>query len=200
MIWVLPIAGLFFLVLSVRKKRTLEIVGWGVACLFFGLVAISVTHAESVTAPTASPKSAAKIPSIRRNHRNARKSTVELAEIKNPCIYANGRINQGWTDYNASAYKAAYADAVKGLAVNKNCESDRIATFNKGFLLSVKGVAEHYLPQGDARTDLNQAEMLLEQCQTTPGIYGTHLGAECETQEENDIKATTNWEMEQYEQ
>ncbi|MGA8534660.1 MAG: hypothetical protein WB615_11170 [Candidatus Tumulicola sp.] len=120
---------------------------------------------------------------------------ANLPENKDPCSYANSRISQGWSDYNGSSYQVAFDDAEKGLAVNERCDQSDEKTLNEGFLLSVKGLSEHYLSSGDARTDLHQAETLLEECQNNPNYYGTHTGAVCETQQENDIKATTNWEV-----
>lgn len=120
---------------------------------------------------------------------------ANLPENKDPCGYANGRINQGWSDYNSASYQAAFDDAAKGLTVNERCDDSDEKTLNEGFLLSVKGFSEHYLSSGDARTDLHQAETLLEECQTNPHYYGTHTGAICETQQENDIKTTTNWDV-----
>lgn len=120
---------------------------------------------------------------------------ANLPENKDPCNYANGRVTQGWADFNGSAYQAAFDDAVKGITANEHCDDEDMHQVNEGFLLSVKGMSEHYLSSGDSRTDLNQAETVLEECQTNPHFYGTHTGAVCETQQENDIKATTNWEV-----
>lgn len=120
---------------------------------------------------------------------------ANLPENKAPCSYANGRISQGWTDFNGGAYQSAFDDAVKGLAVNERCDNDDTHQVHEGFLLSVKGMSEHYLSSGDSRTDLHQAETVLEECQTNPHFYATHTGAVCETQQENDIKATTNWDV-----
>jgi hypothetical protein len=61
----------------------------------------------------------------------------------------------------------------------------------------MKGLAEHHLSQGDSRTDLNQANTLLVECQTQPDLYGTKTGASCETQEQYNISAQTNWDMNQ---
>lgn len=120
---------------------------------------------------------------------------ANLPENRDPCAYANGRVEQGWTDFKASDYQSAYDNAVKGLATNDRCDDDDFHRLNEGFLLSVKGMSEHYLSSGDSRTDLNQAETVLEECQTNPKFYGTHTGAECQTQQENDISATTNWDV-----
>lgn len=94
------------------------------------------------------------------------------------------------------SHQAAYNAAVAGLAANENCDDEDAHLVNKAYLLSMKGLAEHYLSEGDSQTDLNQANALLVQCQTTPGLYGTHTGASCETQEQYNIHASTNWEIE----
>jgi Tfp pilus assembly protein PilV len=120
---------------------------------------------------------------------------ANLPENKAPCDYAGSRVSQGWADFKAGAYQSAFDNAVKGLAVNDRCDDDDAHLVNQGFLLSVKGMSEHYLSSGDARTDLNQAETVLEECQTNPRLYGTHTGATCETQQENDISATTDWDV-----
>ena len=114
----------------------------------------------------------------------------ELAKDSNASVKA----------YKAGDYQAAYTAATKGLQfIETSCEDEagnpHVQYVAKGMLLSFKGLAEHHLPQGDARTDLNQANSLLVECQTEPGIYGTHEAAVCESQEQNNISATTNWEM-----
>ena len=130
----------------------------------------------------------------RKNQQEAN-ARAKLPENKDPCTYANGRIKQGWSDFDGAAYQSAFDDAVKGLAANERCDQSDEQTLNEGFLLSVKGLSEHYLSSGDSRTDLHQAETQLEECQTNPHYYGTHTGAVCETQQENDIKSTTNWDV-----
>lgn len=129
-------------------------------------------------------------------HSGRRPEIANLPENKSPCDYASTRVTQGWEDFKGSAYRSAFDNAEKGLAANDRCDDDDQKQLNEGFLLSIKGMSEHYLSSGDSRTDLNQAETVLEQCQTNPRFYGTHTGAECETQQENDISATTNWEVE----
>ena len=93
------------------------------------------------------------------------------------------------------SHQASYDAAVSGLNYFEQCDSEE-AFVTQGYLLSVKAMAEHYLSSGDSRTDFNQANALLVKCQTTPGIYGTHRGAQCETQEHNNISTQMNWDME----
>jgi hypothetical protein len=78
------------------------------------------------------------------------------------------------------------------------CGNDDDNLLNKAYLMSFKALSEHYLSSGDSATDLNQANALLVECQTHPGFYGTHTGAQCETQENNNIRTQTNWEMQNY--
>jgi hypothetical protein len=113
-------------------------------------------------------------------------------------------------DYCADADKAerAAADApvgrrqyqisVAGLAANERCSNDINQLINKGYLLSFKAMSEHAIGVGDWRTDFNQANQLLVTCQTTPGLYGTKVAAQCETQEGYNIRASTQWEMDSY--
>ena len=63
------------------------------------------------------------------------------------------------------------------------------------YLVSFKATAGHSLGSGDWRTDFNQANALLVECQSTPGLYGTRVGARCETQEHSNISWETNWDM-----
>ena len=91
-----------------------------------------------------------------------------------------------------------YAAAVSGLAANARCDDEVDHLLNDGYLLSMKAMAEHHLSQGDWRTDFNQANQLLVQCQTKPGLYGTRIAAQCQTQEHYNISAETHWDMESY--
>lgn len=97
---------------------------------------------------------------------------------------------------SSSSHRTAYAAAVNGLAANEKCTDEDEHLIREGYLLSMKAFAEHYLSAGDSRTDFNQANVLLVECQTRPGLYGTRAGAGCETQEQYNIRAQTNWEME----
>lgn len=87
--------------------------------------------------------------------------------------------------------------AMAGLAANEKCEDETEHLLNEAYLLSMKAMAEHAVG-GDWRSDFNQANALLVQCQTTPGLYGTKTGAHCETQEGYNIRAATQWEMDSY--
>ena len=93
--------------------------------------------------------------------------------------------------------RTAYRASVAGLSANERCDNVTAQLIHKGYLLSMKAFAEHDLGVGDWETDMNEANALLVECQTTPGIYGTHTGAACETQESNNIHATTDWQMNQ---
>lgn len=100
-------------------------------------------------------------------------------------------------EFGTGAYQSAYDDAVQGLRDDDRCDDDTAATVLRGYLLSMKGLAEHRLSEGDSRTDLNEANMLLEKCQTDPSLYGTHIAAGCESQQQNNISATTDWDINQ---
>lgn len=111
------------------------------------------------------------------------------------CADATSDSNKAVAHEKAGDHSASYAAAVAGLAANERCDDDDEHIVNEGYLLSDKAFAEHYLPQGDWRTDFNQANALLVECQTRPALYGTHEGAGCETQENYNIRQTTDWEM-----
>lgn len=100
------------------------------------------------------------------------------------------------TSADSTSYRRAYDAAVSGLTANEKCADDTDRLINEGYLLSMKGMAEHHLAIGDWRTDFNQANQLLVECQTKPGLYGTHVAASCETQEHYNISAETNWDIE----
>jgi len=114
------------------------------------------------------------------------------------CINAMKYAQQGIADDNAGDYSGAYKNASHGLRINDGCEVQEFDHLNAGYLLGVRAIAEHHLPQGDSRTDINQAITLLAECQTQPDFYGGTIGARCETQEEALISNKTNWEMENY--
>lgn len=102
------------------------------------------------------------------------------------------------SDINSDAYQSAYKNANSGLTYAENCDDETDQLVDKAYLLTIRGFAEHDLTVGDSRTDLNQANTLLVECQTKPGLYGTKQGAECETQEQNNIRAQTNWDLDSY--
>lgn len=99
---------------------------------------------------------------------------------------------------NASGAQTTFDLAVSGLHYANLCTDHDLQVINQGYLLSFKAYAEHQLSSGDSATDMNQAITLLAECQALTGAYGTHVGAQCESQEENDIHTKTNWEMESY--
>lgn len=117
------------------------------------------------------------------------------AAAVNYCDRADTYERQAVADDTAGERRSAYNNAVSGLKANDQCTDESEHLVNEGYLLSLKGLAEHYLSEGDSRTDLNQANMLLVQCQTKPGLYGTSEGAGCETQEQNNIHAQTTWDI-----
>jgi len=89
----------------------------------------------------------------------------------------------------------AYDSTVSGLYYVTLCDDDDVNVQAKGLLMLTKAVSERKLSSGDSITDMNEALTLLEECQTRPGFYGTHVGAECETLQESAIKLKTQWEM-----
>ena len=129
----------------------------------------------------------------------------EVANLSAPssdtsCQTADQRERQAAGYLNKDEYQKTYDTVVSGLHYVSLCGDDDDNLLNKGYLLSFKALAEHHLSSGDSATDLNEADTLLVECQTHPGFYGTHIGAQCETQENNNIQTQTNWEMEQYQQ
>jgi hypothetical protein len=172
----------------------LKIIG-GMLAVFVVLCIVLV--AIAVNSPQATPRAAdAQTTSGSSNHRQASRPAKVIAS-HDYCDEALAHERTAASD--GISHQAAYNAAVAGLADNEHCSNDDQHLINEGYLLSMKGMAEHYLKDGDSQTDLNQANALLVECQTRPGIYGTHTGAACETQEMNNIKAPTNWEMESYE-
>jgi hypothetical protein len=128
---------------------------------------------------------------VRHAHRMTDAGTIDW------CSRANDMENESVKELNSGLYSSTYADSVKGLADNDQCSDDDEELVNHAYLLSMKGLSEHYLSHGDATTDLNQANTLLEECSTRPSFYGTHTGAQCETQMENNIRSKDDWEINQ---
>ncbi len=58
---------------------------------------------------------------------------ANLPESKDPCEYASGRVDQGWSDFKDASYQASFDDAVKGLAVDERCDNDDQHQLNEGF-------------------------------------------------------------------
>ncbi len=147
------------------------------------MIAVSIAYPPQPQAPTVSaqPDAAAAVP---------------VQPTADDCALALASENASVAALNRDDYQTAYHYAQKGLAQNLGCSDDNDRLVNHAYLLSMRGLAEHHLSVGDSRTDLNQANALLVQCETAPGLYGTHTGAQCETQEQNNIQTTTGWEME----
>jgi hypothetical protein len=121
----------------------------------------------------------------------------EGASTNSECNSAISHSNQAFKDFQTGDYSGGYKNATTAVHLADSC-SDTDMPSVKGFALSAKAFNEHHLSAGDSVTDINQATQLLADCQTQPGYYGTHLGALCETQEENDISTKTNWDMANY--
>jgi hypothetical protein len=113
------------------------------------------------------------------------------------CENAVSHSNQALKDLNAGDYSGGYKNASTAVRLSESCDNTDMPSV-KGFALSFKAFNEHHLSVGDSETDMNQAEQLLSDCQSQPGYYGTHAGALCDTQEENDIQTKTDWEMANY--
>lgn len=120
---------------------------------------------------------------------------ASAAPVPNYCGKATAYERQASSDLDSRDFRGAYHNSASGLSLNASCSDETDRLVNRAYLLSMKGLAEHYISVGDSRTDLNEANMLLVQCQTRPGLYGTHEGAECETQENNNIRSQSNWDL-----
>jgi hypothetical protein len=123
---------------------------------------------------------------------------VSVSSSDAACTAADQRERQAADYLNNHEYQKTYDTVVSGLHYVSICDNDDDNLENKAYLLSFKAFAEHYLSSGDSKTDMNEANALLVECQTHPGFYATHVGAQCETQENNNIQTETNWEMENY--
>jgi FtsZ-binding cell division protein ZapB len=122
-----------------------------------------------------------------------------------PCetaIQLTGRAVQTGASGN---FQGEYDSAVSGLHYVALCDRNpevhnvpesHVATM-KGWLLFAKAQAEHGLSSGDWQTDMNEAISVWAQCQTLPGVYGTHDAAQCQTFEETAISIKIKWEMNQ---
>lgn len=169
-------------------KGCLQIVG-GAVVLVVIVVACAGIFGNYASSSTSSATTRA---SVDRHDATAEATATPYVDY---CGKATSYERKAMSDVDASNYRAAYDLAKKGLSANANCANDDDQIVNEGYLLSAKGYAEHFLPEGDSRTDMNQANQLLVECQTRPGLYGTHVAAQCESQEQNNISATTDWEM-----
>ena len=114
------------------------------------------------------------------------------------CTMARQRTQEAAQYENAGEYQREFDASVSGLNYANACEDGDLKTRTKGFLLAAKAVAEHKLGSGDSETDLDEAIMLLEKCQTDPRFYGTDEGAQCESMEDTATRLKTSWEMEKY--
>ncbi len=112
-----------------------------------------------------------------------------------PCDTADALELKAVAAATANDWQLTYDTSMSGIHYNDECDSDNDKIVNAGFFLSFKANAEHELGSGDWQTDYNQANQLLVECQTTPGIYGTHLAGVCESQEQGNISRQTHWEM-----
>ena len=119
----------------------------------------------------------------------------EENRVAHACETANTLEREAARHINADEYQATYDSSMSGLHYNALCSDETDKLINKGYFMSFKAYAEHQLGNGDWRTDFNEANQLLVECQTTPGVYGTHTAALCETQEKNNISSETHWEM-----
>jgi len=136
--------------------------------------------------------------STRDSYSSAFHASRNNGSANDDCDNAVQHSNQAFTDFNAGDYSGGYKNADTAVRLADSCSGTDTPSV-KGFALSARAFNEHHLSYGDSTTDLNQAEQLLADCQTQPGYYGTHRGALCETQEENDISTKQNWDMAQYE-
>ncbi|GAC1401627.1 MAG: hypothetical protein NVSMB64_00040 [Candidatus Velthaea sp.] len=146
--------------------------------------------AAQVAAEAAKRAAAQQVADAAEHARKVRQYTIDHA-----CDTANELELKAAGYENADNMQATYDTSVSGLHSAELCDNTTEALLEKGYLLSFKAYAEHGLGNSEWRTDYNQANALLVQCQTTPGLYGTHAGAQCETQETNNIKQTTNWDV-----
>jgi hypothetical protein len=123
---------------------------------------------------------------------------VDVSASAGACGIADKKEREAADYINHDEYQRTYDTVVSGLHYVALCDNDDDNLLNKAYLMSFKALAEHHLSSGDSATDLNEANALLVECQTHPGFYGTHVGAQCETQENNNIQTQTNWEMDNY--
>jgi hypothetical protein len=150
------------------------ILGGIVAFGIFGIIGLSLLGASAAS-----------------HHAIGHRSTT----VSDSCHLASTDEGLAADEVTAGDWQNAYARAVAGLRINDGCHEEKSALVNRGYLMTMKAWSEHHLSSGDSVTDMNEAITLLQECQTTPGIYGTHEGAACETQEDSNIRQKQNWEM-----
>jgi hypothetical protein len=178
---------------SVLKKSPTAAGCLAVICILVILGMIG-SCASQQSSPT---KSVAEYGQIHGSGSSGSNSSHFTPSIDN-CHIADQREHTAADAMNAESYQKAYDLSVSGLHYVQLCSNDIDALISKGYLLTFKGASEHYLHSGDSETDLNQANTLLVECQTTPGVYGTHQAALCETQENTNIRVQTDWDMRNY--
>lgn len=129
---------------------------------------------------------------------NLKSTGHNVSSSSGACDTADKRERESADALNNGHYQKAYDTVVSGLHYVELCQDDDDNLVNKAYLMSFKASAEHHLSSGDSRTDLNEANQLLVECETRPSLYGTHVAAQCETQENTNITEQTNWDMENY--
>jgi len=122
---------------------------------------------------------------------------IGVAATSSSCGLVPKRLSQASHYWKKEELQQAYDAAVSGLHYVGRCDDDDVNVESKGFLMLTKAVTERKLSSGDSMTDMNEAITLLEECQTRPGFYGTHVGAECESVQESAIRLKTQWEMDE---
>jgi hypothetical protein len=118
-----------------------------------------------------------------------------VSSSSSSCGLVQKRLSQASDYMDKAESQKAYDASISGLHYINLCGDDDVNVQAKGFLMVVKAVSERKLASGDSMTDMNEAITLLEECQTRPGFYGTHVGAQCESLQESAIKLKTSWEM-----
>jgi len=123
---------------------------------------------------------------------NQKKRHEEAASTAQPdCQVAFVLDRRAIRENNSAQYEAAYKDSAKGLVGAQGCpDNERVAA--EAFLLSAGAFAEHYLGRDKDSSDMNLALQKLEQCITAN--YGESLGAQCQSEQEIEIRNKTNWE------
>ena len=135
------------------------------------------------------------------NHRSSfAGASARTTSSADSCDVATSREQAAVHAVNNGQFQKAFDLAASGLHYNDSCDDSNDQLVNKGYLMTMRAISERHLRSGDWKTDLNEANAALVSCQTTPGLYGTHVGAQCETQEKNNIEDETNWEMQDAQQ
>jgi hypothetical protein len=106
---------------------------------------------------------------------------AQLQRGESECDAMLSMVNQGTQQLSAQDFKDAIGAAEEGLTHEDGCTYDSKPAF-AGILLSIKAVSEHFLLRGDATGDMNQANIMLEQCQ-----------AETSADDAANVRNCTNW-------